>query len=590
MENNYKVEKLRDEDNWDTWKLVVSNLLEDDDGSMLEVCKGELKRSEDAETMKRFTKADKAARKILVTTLDSKPLRLITSCTTAMQMWNKLHATYEMKSTESLSLLMQQFYEFKWDNDANVMENLTKIENLVTKMKQQEGKMTNEMIVGRVMSSLPFKFNHFHSAWDSVSNTEKTMENLMARLQKEELRINKQAEEDDVSVALMTSKMRKTNFDRKTNQKFDNVKQQNRKKGGKIPKCANCKLLGHDAKNCKGCFNCGSKEHMKRDCPGIGGNKVTPSEKVSFLSTEGYKGSSTNSLDSWVIDSGATDHMTHRRDCFATYEDFATPITVRCSNGELMDVYGKGSINIDSRVNDKWIGGVLQNVLFVPDLESDLFGSKVAAKKGIDVQVTNFGKNLVFTKNGKVVASGKDVGNLYLIDIRVQLPLKCYLTNKVDTLQLWHERFCHQNKKHVKVFLKNLGIDVMISNEFCDGCAYGKHHRSKFGDRIERATKARQIIHTDVCGPMEIESINKKRYSVVFKDEFSGFRHIYFMHQKSEVFYYLKIFCNEIKNSFNEHVKEIQSDGGKEYNNGQVKNFLNEMGIKHKMTIPYTPE
>ena len=77
------------------------------------------------------------------------------------------------------------------------------------------------------------------------------------------------------------------------------------------------------------------------------------------------------------------------------------------------------------------------------------------------------------------------------------IPKECYVTDKVDTLQLWHERLCHQNKRHVKDFLKNLSVDVVIINDLCDGCAYGKQHKLNFHERVECATKVRKVIHTD---------------------------------------------------------------------------------------------
>lgn len=89
---------------------------------------------------------------------------------------------------------------------------------------------------------------------------------------------------------------------------------------------------------------------------------------------------------------------------------------------------------------------------------------------------------------------------------------------------------------------------------------------------------------------MQQESLGKRRYSLIFKDEFSGFRQIYFIREKSEVFEKLKLFCNEVKNQFGKHVKEIHSDGGKEFNNEKVASFLRNNGIKHSMSVVYTPQ
>ena len=67
----------------------------------------------------------------------------------------------------------------------------------------------------------------------------------------------------------------------------------------------------------------------------------------------------------------------------------------------------------------------------------------------------------------------------------------------------------------------------------------------------------------DLCGPFEIDSLGKKIYFLLFKDDYSCFRIIYFLCQKLQVSEYLQKFCIEIENQFCTTVKEIVTDGGK---------------------------
>ena len=73
-------------------------------------------------------------------------------------------------------------------------------------------------------------------------------------------------------------------------------------------------------------------------------------------------------------------------------------------------------------------------------------------------------------------------------------------------------------------------MDVSLDSELCEGCVYGKTHRRQFGTRI-RATKPGEVFHTDVCGPF-CYSLSNYRYFVLFKDDYSGFRFVYFMMHK----------------------------------------------------------
>ena len=130
-------------------------------------------------------------------------------------------------------------------------------------------------------------------------------------------------------------------------------------------------------------------------------------------------------------------------------------------------------------------------------------------------------------------------------------PKVCNLTRKIigsnqdkyNNLQTWHEWLCHHNVRHVRNFLNNLNIKFLNDDFFCEGCAYGKQLRLTFHEKINRATRAREIIYTDVCGPMEIESLGRKLYFVTFKGDFSSYREINFIRQKSEAIEKLKTFC-----------------------------------------------
>lgn len=87
---------------------------------------------------------------------------------------------------------------------------------------------------------------------------------------------------------------------------------------------------------------------------------------------------------------------------------------------------------------------------------------------------------------------------------------------------------------------------------------------------------------------MQHESIDKKQYFQVLKNDYSACRQIHFMRQKSKVIDKVQIFCNEIENLFPENIKEFHS--GKEYKNRDVERYLGNKGIRHIFGIPYTPQ
>ena len=59
-------------------------------------------------------------------------------------------------------------------------------------------------------------------------------------------------------------------------------------------------------------------------------------------------------------------------------------------------------------------------------------------------------------------------------------------------LKLWHERLGHVNVKFLREMVKkDLAEGVDVSNDdgfFCEGCQYGKQHKSSFPTNARRKT------------------------------------------------------------------------------------------------------
>jgi transposase InsO family protein len=64
----------------------------------------------------------------------------------------------------------------------------------------------------------------------------------------------------------------------------------------------------------------------------------------------------------------------------------------------------------------------------------------------------------------------------------------------------------------------------------------------------------------------------------------------FFLQDKSETQGTLKRFLRRAQNEFELKVKKIRSDNGSEFKNLQVEEYLEEEGIKHEFSAPYTPQ
>lgn len=68
---------------------------------------------------------------------------------------------------------------------------------------------------------------------------------------------------------------------------------------------------------------------------------------------------------------------------------------------------------------------------------------------------------------------------------------------------------------------KDLCIEVKANEEMYEPCIYGRTPRLPFGTRM-KSTKPDELVSTNVCGPFD-ESFEKKRYYVLFKDNYTTF-------------------------------------------------------------------
>ena len=101
--------------------------------------------------------------------------------------------------------------------------------------------------------------------------------------------------------------------------------------------------------------------------------------------------------------------------------------------------------------------------------------------------------------------------------------------------------------------------------------------------------EAYQTIHSDLCGPMPIDSVGGSRYFVTFLDDFSRYTHVYFIKQKNEVLQKFKEFVNLTTNLTGKQVKNLRCDNGGEYQSICFDNYLKEEGIFHQTTVPDNP-
>jgi len=106
---------------------------------------------------------------------------------------------------------------------------------------------------------------------------------------------------------------------------------------------------------------------------------------------------------------------------------------------------------------------------------------------------------------------------------------------------------------------------------------------------IMTTTQPLELIHMDLFGPIAYLSFRGDKYGLVIVDDYSRFTWVFLVYDKCQVQDKVKTFLRRAQREFNLLVKKVRSDNGSEFKNTQVE-FLDEEGIKHEFSTPYTPQ
>ena len=316
--------------------------------------------------------------------------------------------------------------------------------------------------------------------------------------------------------------------------------------------------------------------------------------------------------EEWYIDSAASSHMTFNKDVLHDYEEYEKPSNVFLGDNTHIPALGQGKVDFKTSDN---VGNKsdlnLKPVLHVPDLAKNLISVRSITEHEDAAVVFDKKERTIYKDDKKfVIGSVSDGGKLYKMN---NPPRNTNFANvvvnnsndKEHSVNLWHQRLCHVNTKYMEKMVKNNMVDGLSictrgCEVSCEPCIMGKMQRSSCPKESQhRATQLLEVIHTDLCGPMQVDSVGGSRYLITFTDDFSRYTVVYFMKNKGEVLEKFKSYTNLVENRTSRRiktlniwssVKSVRSDNGGEYLSNAFKLFCSEKGIVQELTNPYTPE
>ena len=304
----------------------------------------------------------------------------------------------------------------------------------------------------------------------------------------------------------------------------------------------------------------------------------------------------------WIIDSGASQHLCRNRREFITYRTVSQSQAITIADGTKLSAHGIGDIEIKTEVGQIR----LTDVGHVPNVATSLISVTRMVDAGYKVE---FGSSICsISHEGVRTKLAKREGSLYhLIQDKVAPSIESNLPNHAHlglatngtasaTLETWHRRLCHRTLDTTTVhYLSSKVSDLNVSNterissKICGICALGRQHKEAETKSREKAKELLQVVHTDLCGPMQTPTLNGEKYFIAFTDEMSGRVSICLLQSKDGALAAFQAYKARAEKSAGREIKSLRSDGGGEYIGNRFQQYLREEGIQHIVSPPYSP-
>ncbi|KAF7129225.1 hypothetical protein RHSIM_Rhsim10G0050800 [Rhododendron simsii] len=388
---------------------------------------------------------------LIRTWVDQSVFHHVAQETNAYELWTKLEAMYERKTAQNKASLIRRLVNLKYKDGRSVAEHMSDFQGLINQLSTMKLVLDEELQALLLLSSLP-------DSWETlvvtISNSAPsgmvTMDMVKDGMFNEEARRKEQGTSVDTEALVVQnrgrSRIRNSGGDRNKSKDRSRSKSRGTSKPRSEIECFHCHKMGHMRKECRIL----QKELKKGKGAEISGKKdttaVASDGEVIIVCDDGFVGLTGQDL-SWVIDSGASFHVTSQRDFFASYThgDFGH---VRMGNEGVSKIVGMGDVCLETNTGCKLL---LKDVRHVPNIRLNLISAGKLDDEGYKNQFGDGKWKL--SKGSLVVARGKKSSTLYLMQAKLSKGEVNAIGDEAST-ELWHKRLGHMSEKGMQILAR----------------------------------------------------------------------------------------------------------------------------------------
>lgn len=544
------VPKLKGRENYDEWAFAVENFM---------ILEGVDIKKEDGEAATSVD--DQKAKAKLVMTIDSSLYVHIKCEKTVHGVWTKLKSLFDDSGFTRRISLLRTLISIRLENCDSMTAYITQLIDTAHKLKGTGFDINEEWVGSLLLAGLPEKFSPMIMA----------IEHSGIAISADVIKTKLMDMSDNVGST-------------ETESAFLSSKNWQRKKDGKVGKPGDTSTSNRHVKTIK-CYKCKQLGHYKNQCP------QNKEKQVNAFSAVFLNGSF--SKEEWYIDSGASNHMMICQENIKNTSHNLTTKEIIVANKTTMPVLCSGDTQITTVVENTEHDILVKDVLCIPDLTTNLLSVSQLIKHGNKISFQQ-GHCYIRNRQNELIGIAQLVNGVYRLNTRPACVLAASARTTSDVI--WHRRLGHINSTDMNA-MKNGAVEgLMYDNKAdigkynCTVCCEGKQTRLPFPQSSHRSESVLEVVHADVCGPMENKSIGSSRYFLLFVDDYSRMSFVYFLKNKSEVFASFKEFKNMVEKQTNSCIRTLRTDNGTEFCSNEMRAFLKQSGIIHQRTNPYSPE
>ena len=508
-------------------------------------------------------------------------LNTVASTTSAKELWDTLASSFQAKSNAKRLLLRRELNTLSKRAEEQIPQYVARAKSIWTALIATGYDCKESEVTLSVLAGLPAEYDMIVTVL-TTTDDELALDDIIPKLLPMEQKLSSQRE----TVAAYNAR---------------NHQRQHRPSGQHRSLAQHRSAQPQTPRNALLCYYCGKPGHIKAECRhrianernhrGTGNHRDTGNHRntVAFSATtdSAFNGQ-------WVMDSGASRHITYDKDSMLNFRVLESSTTITFGNGQQAKAAGTGEVLLNTNVSGNATDILLLDVLYVPEAKANLFSIKQAASSGASIVFKH--DKCVINKNGRTCMEGFIKEGIYILRQEEQL---AFAASSKHTPELWHRRLGHLGYNNLyKLKTQDMVEGLPISaadikaqqSTLCEPCVKSKQHRLPFPDSERKSSRPMELLHMDVCGPMQEASHAGAVYLATFLDDYSKLSVVRTLANKSDVPAAVKEVVLMLETQTGQKLRMVRTDRGSEYLNAPLMDFFKSKGIIHETTAPYTPQ